>query len=467
MKKLKIGFIPLFPKLYDDGANGRAASRDVLEPYFEDLAQKFETKGLEVVRAADFCRIKNEFAEAVALFEKEKVDAIVTVHMAYQPSLQCIDELAGTDLPLIVCDTTITYDFSPAQDPKYISYCHGIHGVMDMCSLLKQRGKPFAIAAGHAEESDVIDRVVGYVKAARAAKTLDGSSVGTIGGSFDGMGDFLIEHTKIKELFGVKVVESNPAEMKKLSETITEDEIKAEYDINCESYIGYSELTLEDCRDTILSCLTTRKWIKKHGLNAFTANFLNIGKDCGVAAMPFMEACKQMAQGTGYAGEGDILTASITGSLMRGFGEASFVEIFCPDWKGGTVVLSHMGEINNALLQSKPAAKKIKFVYGKNAVDPVVSYGAYKGGEAIYVNICKDDKGYNLVISPVEMLNIDSEQYSAKVRGWLKPCMPVERFLEELSKNGATHHSSMVYGASVDELVFYAKLIGVNPIVIK
>ncbi|MBP5294594.1 MAG: hypothetical protein J6Y95_02610, partial [Lachnospiraceae bacterium] len=102
-----------------------------------------------------------------------------------------------------------------------------------------------------------------------------------------------------------------------------------------------------------------------------------------------------------------------------------------------------------------------------HAVDPVVSYGAYKGGKAVYVNVCKDAEKYNVVIAPVEMLNIDSAKYEAKVRGWLKPNMPVEKFLEEISKNGATHHSSLVYGASVDELVFYAKLIGCNPVVIQ
>ena len=47
---------------------------------------------------------------------------------------------------------------------------HGIHGVMDMCSLLRQRGKAYAIAAGHIEHSDVLDRVAGYVRAAGAAR---------------------------------------------------------------------------------------------------------------------------------------------------------------------------------------------------------------------------------------------------------------------------------------------------------
>ncbi|MBQ8435462.1 MAG: chemotaxis protein CheA, partial [Oscillospiraceae bacterium] len=46
--------------------------------------------------------------------------------------------------------------------------------------------------------------------------------------------------------------------------------------------------------------------------------------------------------------EGDILTAAFCGALLQGFADTSFVEIFCPDWKGGRVMLSHRieGAIN-------------------------------------------------------------------------------------------------------------------------
>ena len=78
----------------------------------------------------------------------------MTWHAAYSPSLECVGALTRPDLPVVVLDTTETYDFGATQDPGEISYCHGIHGVMDMCSALRQ-GKQYAIAAGHYSESDV------------------------------------------------------------------------------------------------------------------------------------------------------------------------------------------------------------------------------------------------------------------------------------------------------------------------
>ena len=124
MKKIKIGFLPLYIKLYDDIGNG-AKARPRLEPFYEKLACLMEAEGAEVVRNP-FCRIKPEFEAAVKAFEAAQVDCIVTWHAAYSPSLECADALAGTSLPVIVLDTTETYDFSPSQDAGEISYCHGI-----------------------------------------------------------------------------------------------------------------------------------------------------------------------------------------------------------------------------------------------------------------------------------------------------------------------------------------------------
>ena len=105
----------------------------------------------------------------ISAFEEEKCDCIVTWHAAYSPSLESIDALAGTDLPIVVLDTTETYDFFHSTDPDAINLNHGIHGVMDMTNMLLRRGKAYAIAAGHFPQSDVIEKASRLVKAAAGA----------------------------------------------------------------------------------------------------------------------------------------------------------------------------------------------------------------------------------------------------------------------------------------------------------
>ena len=463
MKKIKIGFLPLYIKLYDD--SGLQLIRDRLEPFYEKMAKDFESRGFDVVRTP-FCCVSDEFKAAVSGYEAEGVDVIVTWHAAYSPSLESIDVLASTKLPIVVLDTTETLDFSPEQDPDEILMNHGIHGVMDMTNMLRRRGKEYAIVAGHYPTTDVLGRACRLVMAAAGAMSLAGSRVGTVGGSFDGMGDFLISDEELLERFGVTAVYSDGKTLDELRCSVTKEEIDAEIEKDNAAFRRLNDFSYESHAKTVRNCLAVRKWIEKEQLDAFTVNFREIRPENGLEVMPFMEACKQMAKGTGYAGEGDVLTAAVTGALLRGFGDAAFVEIFCPDWAGDRLCISHMGEFNLALADGKPEIKEIPFTYG-NADDPVVCYGRYKAGDAVFINVFKDSEKYNMLISPIEMQGADVDRFEGSVRGWFKPCMPVGDFLAKISHAGVTHHSSVVYGAELAELEFFGKLLGLNVITVK
>ncbi len=458
-KKIKIGFLPFYIKLYDDIGNG-AKARPRLTAFYEKLAAEFEKLGFEVLRS-EFCRIDAEFRATIENFEKADADCIVTWHGAYSPSLECIGALTETKLPIVVLDTTETYDFGSMQDPGEISYCHGIHGVMDMCSLLKRYGKEFAIAAGHCSDSDVIKRAAGYVRAAAAAKAIKGSRVGSLGGSFDGMGDFLVSDEEMKSRFGINVIYPSNGEMASILDSISDEDAVREMEFDKENCYEIEPVDTAVHMRTVKNGLAVRNWIEKHNLNAFTANFRKISPDTGLTVMPFMEACKAMSHGIGYAGEGDILTSSFVGALIQGFPDSSFVEIFCPDWKGNALLLSHMGEYNPNLIRGKAGMKEINFIFGE-AKNPIVSYGCYRGGSAVFANLYRSANGFKMLISPVDMLDVTEDKFTNKVRGWMKPHMPVGDFLEVLSHAGATHHSVLIYNAKAEQIAYFASLCGLE-----
>ena len=81
---MKIGFLPLYVKLYDDCV---PSVRPRMNDFYATVAQMLRDKGAEVVESP-FCRLADEFKTAVKTFEDEKVDAIVTLHIAYSPSLE-------------------------------------------------------------------------------------------------------------------------------------------------------------------------------------------------------------------------------------------------------------------------------------------------------------------------------------------------------------------------------------------
>jgi len=139
MKKPRVGLLPLYLELYDIK---RPERRPRIEGFYEQIAAALTDRGLEV-STVQVCRLKAEFNAAIRKFEDDAVDAIVTLHLAYSPSLESSEALASTSLPLVVLDTTPAYSYGPGQDPAEVSYNHGIHGVQDMCNLLIRNGKPF------------------------------------------------------------------------------------------------------------------------------------------------------------------------------------------------------------------------------------------------------------------------------------------------------------------------------------
>ena len=459
MAKIKIGFLPLYIKLYDDGGTNRIH----MQAFYDRMASILTNQGFDVIKT-DFCRIKEEFKTAVKNFEEQGAQAIVTLHAAYSPSLESIDALAGTDLPIIVLDSTEAYSLNSYETPGAIGNNHGIHGVMDMCNLLKQRGKLYAIAAGHTSNSNVVKKTCDYIRATVAAKSLKGSKVGAFGSSFDGMGDFLISKEDAKETFGIEIVSLSDKQMKDLCDKVTDKEIADEKAIYEKEFVG-ADLELDEYyKAGIRACLGVRKGVEEYGLSAFSVNFLDMSAD-NLGTMPFIECSKAMARGIGYAGEGDVLTASFVGALLKGFKDTSFIEIFCPDWKKDKLLISHMGEMNYGVATGKPSFAIEKFNYA-----PVgkanKAYAGFKKGQAVFGNLYKDSDGkYKLLLSDIEMLD-DEPGYDNKIRGWFKANCHIDEFLEKLSEYGAIHHSFMVYDVDVKALKYFGQLLGLEVFVI-
>ena len=461
----KIGLLGLYLELYDIRSPGM---REKIDGFYENIALEFEKRGIDIIRQP-ICRLEDEFKTAVKTFESSGADALVTLHLAYSPSLESSDVLMGTALPIYILNTTPDYDFRVDEEYNAISYNHGIHGVQDMCNLLLRNGREFAIETGHWRESDAIDRLCRRIlkkddKSAMtdsvAAPDFSGKlvRVGIIGKPFEGMGDFRVGFSELHKKLGIEVVECDHKLLKEFIAGVSNDEIEDEIRHNRMEFDD--RLTESDAYAANLrSCLGVRKWIEDQELDAFTVNFLDVDKNKGLASVPFYEASKQMSSGRGYAGEGDAMTAGLVAMLMRITNDVSFTEIFCPDWSADTLFLSHMGEMNIDLCKENPVLHEKDYVFSDVEVNPVVFSGEFKPGNAHLVNISPSKGGgFTLIIAPVAM--VSTNKVKNGVRGWMKPQMPIEEFLSRYSSYGGTHHSALVYGDFSDEILTLGRYLG-------
>lgn len=453
---LKAGLLPLYLKLYDEI---NPAWRTPLEGFIKKISRRLGQLGVEV-EAAPICRVEPEFRAAVNALEGNACDALITLHLAYSPSLESASVLAKTTLPIVVLDTTPGFAFGPDTTPDLIMNNHGIHGVQDMCNLLNRNGKPFAIEVGHWERSDVLQRVVDQVRAIRLARALRSARVGLIGKPFAGMGDFSVPSARLKRELGVTTVQVAPAALGRLLPAADAKDVDAEVSADRKAF-DCKGLDPQAHRQGNRLSVALNRLVTNEKLTAVTLNFQAVTRASGLPMMPFMGLCKAMAKGTGYAGEGDVLTAALVGSLMSVYPETSFTEMFCPDWKGGRIFLSHMGEMNPALAEGKPVLFcRTPWIFS-DAEPPVSAGGCFKPGQAIFVNLAPCRQGYALIAAPVTMApGGKNKKFKTTIRGWMKPATGLNEFLAEYSRAGGTHHAALVYGATLASLASFSRIMG-------
>lgn len=458
MKKIKVGYLPFYIKLYDDKSSKWRVS---CVAYMNKLIKMIEDRGFEVVCADEICRIKPEFDRAAAKFNADdEICAIVTQHLAYSPSLESIGALKSLKAPIIIFDTTPDkkiMEYSESEDR--IMDNHGIHGVQDMCNMLKRNKIPYELCVGHASTPGVLDELCDHILGAYAAKCFRSARIGMVGGEFEGMGDFRITDAEYESKIGVKTVRMTKADAEKYLPQITEEDIERELEYDRANYVIKAENT-DNYRAETKAGLVMRKWMEEEKLDGVTMNFLH-ADEAGLPKVPFVECCKIMGRGQGYAGEGDNLTAGLVAALIKTFPETTFTEMFCPDWDRNVILLSHMGEMNPMLTQKKPTIYDKPFEYN-SCGDTVTLCGCFKTGSAVFANLAPTDKGFSLILSEANIIQsgTSDKAYIKEVRGWMKPHLPLRQFLKEYSLEGGTHHSAMVYNADLNALITFGHLMG-------
>lgn len=445
-RKPKVGFLPLYILTYDEST---PFMRTVVDRHVAQVADRLEALGFEMVKAP-VCRVKKEFDAAVQSFTDADVDLIVTLHAAYSPSLESIDALCSVKTPLLMLDTTYDYEFKPYSYTEGMLYNHGIHGVMDLCNLLRRRGRQYEVVAGFFNEENpnypaLCRRVTDFAKAAMIRHTLAHARVGIVGEPFEGMGDFRIPFDTLKETLGPEAVPYDLQDYTYLN-AVTDEEIEREYTENAARFEMEVPRATYDFSTRV--SLAIRKWLSDNRLDAFSMNFKAARNGTSFPTMPFAEASLAMERGIGYAGEGDVLTAAFVASLMEVFDSVSFTEIFCPDWKDGSLFLSHMGEYNVGLSvpEAKPVMREKEFSFG-DAENPAILLSPFRPGKVTFLSLNPaSDNRFELFRQTGSMLYTprDNKQNDI-VSGWFRPDMPLPEFLESYSRAGGIHHAALIY----------------------
>jgi L-arabinose isomerase len=288
--------------------------------------------------------------------------------------------------------------------------------------------------------------------------------VGQIGGFFGGMLDFTFHEDARRRHLGFEHLPLQPAALVGAAGEIPDARVAEYRDWMYNSFFVDAGFTDEELEANARYGLALERIVTEHGLHAVAMNFLTV-VETEARTLPFLGAGELMSRGIGYAGEGDVLTAALVAALAGAAGQASFTELFCPDYLRGHVLLSHMGESNFAMASAeRPVLRPKEFAWG-NCLRPAVPVCQYPPGVATVVSVSETppaagERSFQLLaftgrIEEAAENDALTVPYSRMaVSGGTGP------FLEWYSNHGGTHHAAIVLGNQLEAVSNVAAFLG-------
>jgi L-arabinose isomerase len=216
--------------------------------------------------------------------------------------------------------------------------------------------------------------------------------------------------------------------------------------------------------------LGLKRFLEAEDCQAFTTNFQTLH---GMTQLPGLAVQRLMAQGYGFAGEGDWKTAA----LLRVFkvlagdrpGGTSFMEDYTYHFSPGNdlVLGSHMLEVCPSIAKEKKPLIDVQFLGIGNKADPARMIFSAPAGRAVNASVIDLGDRFRLLVNVVDA--IDQPQPLPK--------LPVARALwraqpslatasEAWIVGGGAHHTVFSQALDLDDMRLYAEMHNIEIVVI-
>ena len=149
-----------------------------------------------------------------------------------------------------------------------------------------------------------------------------------------------------------------------------------------------------------------------------------------------------MADGYGYAAEGDTNTASLMVAAQAMIGDAHFSEMYAMDWELDSVLISHMGEGNWKIARPDRPVKLIDRPLGIGGLDnpPTPVFSAVPGTATTAALIPLEGEAYRLLVGRGEILDTPELPKVEMHYFHFSPLQGMESFMDSWLELGGPHH---------------------------
>ncbi len=398
--------------------------------------------------------------------DDECIGVITWMH-TFSPSKMWIDGLKTIAKPVLHFSTQFNEALPySAIDMDFMNLNQSAHGDREHSHIYALMRKSRKEVVGHWQDEEAINEIKTWVSAAKAfadgnklrvirfgdnmrdVAVTDGNKVTTqakLGWSVDyyGIGDLVEEIDKVTDEEAEKLV----------------DEYKNTYTVVTDDYAAIKEQAKYE--------IALEHFLNKTDSTAFTTNFQDLH---GLKQLPGLSAQRLMAKGYGFGAEGDWKTAALTRAMkiMSGNDSTAFMEDYTYNLvKGEEAILgAHMLEVCPTIADGEIKLDVQPLGIGDREPPARLIFNA-KAGEAIAVSLVDLGNRLRLICAEVECISTPEPMPNLPVASAMwKPYPDFKNGVKAWLLAGGAHHSVLSYTLTKEHIIDFARMAGIECIVI-
>ncbi|XIP83332.1 L-arabinose isomerase [Enterococcus faecium] len=405
---------------------------------------------------------------------REEVAGVITWMHTFSPAKMWIRGTKLLQKPLLHLATQYNESIPwKTIDMDFMNLNQSAHGDREYGFINARLNKQNKIVVGYWKRPEIQKEIADWMDVAVAYNESFGIKVARFGDNMRNVGVTEGDKVEAQIQFGWTVDYFGIGDLVQVIDRVSDEEVDQLFEEYKELYTfdygDYEEKTWEEhVKVQAQQEIGIRRFLEEGGYNAFTTNFEDL---YGMKQLPGLAVQRLMAEGYGFAGEGDWKTAAIDRLLkiMARGKDTGFMEDYTYELASGqeAILESHMMEVDPTLAATKPRIVVSPLSMGDRE-DPARLVFDGKAGEGVVVSMADFSTHYKLLINEVEAFEPTTEA----------PNLPVARVLWKTKPNfhegvhswiqaGGGHHTVVSLNLTTDQIETWAKLVELETVVIR
>jgi L-arabinose isomerase len=468
LKTFEVWFITGSQNLY-----GEETLKKVAE-HSQEIAKGLDSSGTIPVRVVYKPTVKSTeeiYDTLLAANSAENCIGIITWMHTFSPAKMWIRGLSILQKPLLHLHTQYNRDIPWSSiDMDFMNLNQSAHGDREFGFMVSRMRKNRKVVVGHWQDPEVLGQIGTWTRAAAGWYDWQGAKFARFGDNMRFVAVTDGDKVEAELKFGFSVNTYGIGDLVAVINSFSDAEVNELVDEYEATYTLADDLKKGGARhSSVFEAarieLGMRKFLKDGGFKGFSDTFEDLH---GMLQLPGIASQRLMADGYGFAGEGDWKTSA----LVRAFkvmgsglpGGNAFMEDYTYhfDPNNELVLGSHMLEVDSSLANGKASLEVHPLGIGGKA-DPARLVFNVAGGEALNASIVDMGNRFRLLINEVKAVEPQNDLPNLPVARVLwKPYPDMKTGCAAWIYAGGAHHTAYSQNLTVEHLQDFADMAGIE-----